>query len=654
MDQISIGRHLLQPDRQLLRDGEHVHLGPRALSILTVLARAEGEIVTKDELMDAVWPTVTVEENALQVHIAALRKALGPDAGLLRTLRGIGYQLLAVDEGRQDRPASAEAELSQEHSRDADGPVEATGSRRFSKRTVATTLAAFGLAAIAMIGWYVTAGDGSARANGPTALVVLPFEIGGDTEWERREKALTASIAGSLARVPGIEMTSETTADTVSGLGLTPQEMGDRLGIDHMVEGDILATDDKLVAQLRLIGASSGRPVWTGEVATSRHYADELEPLILNRLSGVILARRRAGESDYAIPGDIDPRARAAYVEGLSHLTFSTPVSYGLALRSMQMAVSIEPDFAAAHAGIAYVLALGTNNYFSIKPEAYARTQNALMERAFEGDPNNFMARLARGYADLHLRGDIEAGIETGRELVAQSPEDPHANAFLSQAYRYAGESQRALAHIDRAIAADPFNFVFEVRRRHILIDMGDYLGVKQAATSCRVQCWLAGLNWWEALTMHGNKFQYTDVSAIAALYDDERAYSAGSATRTQSIMAHGDFLFGDRSNPLMQDFSDNGFTGGISHWMLMVMRYGYIDEGFSIAMRGIDMAPALAVLPLLTESQLTLPPEVRADPRYHAIFEIPRFKAVADYRKSKGMTAGLPVFPVQPYRDGR
>jgi DNA-binding winged helix-turn-helix (wHTH) protein len=60
----------------LLRDGKQVSLGSRAIDILVVLASAKGEVVTKDDLMARVWPDRVVEENNIQVHVSALRKAL--------------------------------------------------------------------------------------------------------------------------------------------------------------------------------------------------------------------------------------------------------------------------------------------------------------------------------------------------------------------------------------------------------------------------------------------------------------------------------------------------------------------------------------------------------------------------------------------------
>ncbi len=74
--------------------GAPVPLGSRAFEILETLALSSGGIVTKDELMKRVWPGLVVEDNTLQVHISAIRRALGKDRDLLRTVSGRGYRLL--------------------------------------------------------------------------------------------------------------------------------------------------------------------------------------------------------------------------------------------------------------------------------------------------------------------------------------------------------------------------------------------------------------------------------------------------------------------------------------------------------------------------------------------------------------------------------
>src|ERR1700724_3439244 len=80
--------------RELRARGVPVPVGGRAFEIIEVLVRSAGELVTKNDLMGRVWPGAIVEDNTLQFHISAIRKALGPDRGMLKTASGRGYRLL--------------------------------------------------------------------------------------------------------------------------------------------------------------------------------------------------------------------------------------------------------------------------------------------------------------------------------------------------------------------------------------------------------------------------------------------------------------------------------------------------------------------------------------------------------------------------------
>jgi 3-hydroxyisobutyrate dehydrogenase-like beta-hydroxyacid dehydrogenase len=86
---------LISHRRELLADGTPVPIGGRALDILIVLVGARGQLVTKDELMSRVWRDSVVGENALQFQISELRKALGPDRDLIKTISGRGYRFIA-------------------------------------------------------------------------------------------------------------------------------------------------------------------------------------------------------------------------------------------------------------------------------------------------------------------------------------------------------------------------------------------------------------------------------------------------------------------------------------------------------------------------------------------------------------------------------
>ena len=86
--EIDVGR------RELRSRGIPVPLGGRAFEVVTVLVQSASEFVTKDHLMERVWPGAIVGEGTIHVHISAVRKALGPDRGLLKTASGRGYRLL--------------------------------------------------------------------------------------------------------------------------------------------------------------------------------------------------------------------------------------------------------------------------------------------------------------------------------------------------------------------------------------------------------------------------------------------------------------------------------------------------------------------------------------------------------------------------------
>lgn len=95
---LQFGPYLLDPAARLLRrDGQTVHLAPKACEVLALLARHAGEVVTKESIFAAVWPGVTVEEGNLTQQISLLRKTLGPAPGgglYIETIPKTGYRFL--------------------------------------------------------------------------------------------------------------------------------------------------------------------------------------------------------------------------------------------------------------------------------------------------------------------------------------------------------------------------------------------------------------------------------------------------------------------------------------------------------------------------------------------------------------------------------
>ena len=100
---------VLLRQRQLVADGRPIELGTRALDLLLILLAADGELVTKDELLCRVWPGIVVAEENLKVQISALRKAFGDDRDFILTEVGRGYRFTAAVRSTDARSACQRA-----------------------------------------------------------------------------------------------------------------------------------------------------------------------------------------------------------------------------------------------------------------------------------------------------------------------------------------------------------------------------------------------------------------------------------------------------------------------------------------------------------------------------------------------------------------
>ena len=95
--------------RELRARGVPVPIGGRAFEIIEVLVQSAGDLVSKDDLSARVWPGAIVEDNTLQFHISAIRKALGSDRGMLTTASGRGYRLIGAWTSRQECTSSGDS-----------------------------------------------------------------------------------------------------------------------------------------------------------------------------------------------------------------------------------------------------------------------------------------------------------------------------------------------------------------------------------------------------------------------------------------------------------------------------------------------------------------------------------------------------------------
>jgi TolB-like protein len=214
--EIRFGRFQLDlARRELSRDNKPVQLGGRALDILFVLASAEGAVVSKDELMARVWGGVVVEENNIQVHISALRRALYQDGARERwivTVPGRGYRLLGPPE-----PDTA------------DGPAT----------------------------------EPSLPVPDKPSIAVLPFDnLSGDPEQEYFADGMVEEIITALSRIRWLVVIARNSSFAYKGQNVDVKRVGHELGVRYVLEGSVRRSGNRVRIAAQLIDASTGGHLW--------------------------------------------------------------------------------------------------------------------------------------------------------------------------------------------------------------------------------------------------------------------------------------------------------------------------------------------------------------------------------------------------------
>jgi DNA-binding winged helix-turn-helix (wHTH) protein len=238
-DQISFGQFRLDLKGEgLLRDGRPVPLGSRALDILGVLASARGDVVTKDQLMERVWPGRVVEENNIQVHISALRKALddgNTNQSHVVTVPGRGYRLIGVQ-----APATADQAKS-ENSKKADDPV---GPSHDMRAVVRKEL------------------EGQSKA----AIIILPIvcEEAQSPELEREAARLSSDLIDFAPTITNLRVIAKSISSRLAVRSIDVSALGREFGADYALEGSLRVMSGRLRVDIALIDLTTRLQAWNG------------------------------------------------------------------------------------------------------------------------------------------------------------------------------------------------------------------------------------------------------------------------------------------------------------------------------------------------------------------------------------------------------
>jgi adenylate cyclase len=258
---LKFGIFTLDPNAASLCDAEGQRaLRAKSFDVLLYLARHPGRIISKDELIEAVWPNVFVTENSLAQCISDIRAALRDDGqAILKTVARRGYLFAA--------PV-------------VDAAPSSTQTRPRQRRTAVAALVAALMAIAAAAGgaavWWAqtpgSVGQSDARTVDPRAptkriaIAVLPLTtLGAPTADEYFADGLTEDIIAALGRFSDLSIASPRTVASYKGKTARPEDMGRELKVRYVAEGSVRRTPERIRIAMRLTDAALGTLLWADQ-----------------------------------------------------------------------------------------------------------------------------------------------------------------------------------------------------------------------------------------------------------------------------------------------------------------------------------------------------------------------------------------------------
>ena len=395
---------------ELTGNGTRQHLRDKPFEALVLLLEHPGEVVTREELCERLWPSdVFVDfENNLNAAVNRLREALGDSAHAPRYVETVprrGYRVLV--------PVTL------------DSPAEAPRRPR---------------------------------------LVVLPLDnLGDDDAHDYFAAGMTEELTTQLAAADpeGLGVLARTTASRCAATGRGIAAIGRDLDVDYVVEGSVRRSAERVRVSVQLIRARDETHVW------ARSYDAERRDVLA--LQGD-LARAIAHEIEVAVAPvtvrrRVDPDAYDVYLRGEHHARlFDQTGAWEAAIARYREAVDRDPQFARAWAALSQTHA-NLAFWGAVPCAAALPAADVEARRAVEVDPLDWEAHNALGYVEWLHRWDLDGAERSLRRAVELAPGEPRARwtlfAFLGS---MRGAYDEALAEADCALELDPLSPVLRAQ----------------------------------------------------------------------------------------------------------------------------------------------------------------------------------------------
>ena len=449
------GKFRLDAQKHVLWYGDKpVNLPLKEVELLCVLTENGGEVITKDELLNRVWPESFVEESNLSRHVYLLRRTFANCGAenFIETVPRRGYRFTGEvrkannGNGHSLDDRQPEVSLLRQEAPEGSNETEMEPFRRITRPVFTVSLTAvLAVGIMVFFGAWYDQTNTTRHATGIRSIAVLPFNtIGSSGENEDRGLGFADVLITRLSNMREIRVRP---TNAVSGFDhQDPIDFGKQLDVDAVLEGAIHRSGDKIRVTARLVKTGDSTVVWTGEFEKLSGDEFRLQNEIALQIAGALalnigVVEKRALAKNYTENAD----ALQLYQRG--RVEWSKRSWQGMidAEQLFRRAVEKDPNFALAYVGLA------DTQVFSSINEAESAVQKAL-----ELDPNLAEAHATLGFIQMFLRWSWrEAEGEFNRSLEL-NPNYATAHHWYAQLLAVQGRNAEAKAAMRRALDINP------------------------------------------------------------------------------------------------------------------------------------------------------------------------------------------------------
>ena len=482
-----IGDWEAYPRKNLLkRSDRELVLEPKIMDLLVFLAGRQGDVVSRQQLLDAVWAGVVVADETLTRAISVLRSELKDDQQdprYLKTIMKRGYSLIA-DVTPMASVEHQEVESVSNVSVSSTTERPSTLINELTRRNIFRG-ASIGLIAIAMLylvldnyGFQKVPWDAAeevAPAEIDKSIAVLPFRnLSGVAEDAFFVNGIHDDILTQLAKLSSLEkVISRTSMEQYRETTKSMPQIGQELRVATILEGGVQRAGDRVRINVQLIDAASDKHLWVEsydrQLTAENLFAIQTE--IATAIADALRATLSVEEQDNlaAVPTE-NMKALEYYFLGKDRTEKRTTSSLAEAIDYLRAAIDLDPNFALAYVHLANAINL-RRSYAGLPRDEEVANAMVLVLKALELDD-----RLGEGYAilgSLTLGNNISKADAAFRRAIELNPNSTVAYHRYCARLRNWGRHADALQMCERALELDPLSSVVNLARGDALYSLG-------------------------------------------------------------------------------------------------------------------------------------------------------------------------------------